>query len=130
MARMAKRFPMLLVAGLAIVPAQVAAQTVFEMSDLSEMPSLKSADQAQRAISRSYPQNLQDAGIGGTVQIRFVVGPDGRVAESTVEVLATSSRLLGEAAAKAVSAIEFVPGKKDGAAVASFVVMPIRYAVQ
>jgi protein TonB len=127
---MAKRFPMLLVAGLAIVPAQVAAQTVFEMSDLSEMPSLKSADQAQRAISRSYPQNLQDAGIGGTVQIRFVVGPDGRVAESTVEVLATSSRLLGEAAAKAVSAIEFVPGKKDGAAVASFVVMPIRYAVQ
>jgi protein TonB len=127
---MAKLFPMLLVAGLAIAPAQAAAQTVFETSDLSEMPSLKSADQTQRAIARSYPQNQQDAGIGGTVQIRFVVGSDGKVAESTVEVLATSSKLLGEAAAKAVSAIEFVPGKKDGSAVASYVVMPIRYAVQ
>ena len=128
------RMPMLLIAmfalGLVFGPSGVEAQQIFEVSDLTEMPSIKSAQQAQRAIVRSYPRNLQDAGIGGTVQVRFVVGEDGNVSSDSIEIVAASSKALGDAAVRAVSDIEFNPGKKDGTAVAAYVVMPIRFTVQ
>lgn len=130
MARIAKSIPMLLLAGLVLAPGAASAQEAFEMSDLTEMPSFKSAQQAQRAIVRSYPRTLQDAGIGGTVQVRFIVSADGSVLSESIEIVASSSKALGDAARQAVGDIQFKPGKKDGSAVPAVVVMPIRYTVQ
>ena len=130
MARIASRFAALFVAAFIILPAHVSAQQAFELKDLSEAPAIKSSSQAQSVIARSYPAHLQNAGIGGSVQVRFVVGPDGSVDSGSIEILAASSQALGEAAMEAVSKIEFTPGKKDGAAVPSYVVMPIRYAAR
>ena len=130
MARIAYGVLALLTAGSFLLPHHASAQAAVEAKDLTELPSIKSAAQAQRVISQSYPRNLQTAGISGTVQVRFIVGADGKVAAGSVEILATNSQALGEAAAQAVSGIEFNPGKKDGAAVAAYVVMPIRYEAQ
>jgi len=129
MARIARWTPMLAVFALLIVPARGGAQEVFNPSELTQQPGIKSAQQAQKAILRSYPRSLRDASIGGKVQVRFIVGADGTVAPGTVEVVAASVKALGEAAAKAVERIQFTPGKKDGTAVASVVVMPIVYGV-
>ncbi len=91
------------------------------------MPKVKSASQAQQAIARAYPVQMAEAGVGGKVQVRFVVRADGSVDASSVEVVAASMKALGDAAADAVCKIEFVPGKKDGAAVDAIVMMPISF---
>ena len=108
------------------VPAVVSAQVV-PVSELTEMPQIKSAEQARTAIANSYPPGLRDNGVVGKVQLRFVVNADGSVDPASVEIVAASVKALGEAAAKAVVRIEFVPGKKDGTPVAAQVVMPIAY---
>jgi len=128
MARIAKGLFIVAMACVMLAPSQASAQA-YTPDQLSEMPSLKSASQAQRAIQRAYPRSLQDNGITGKVQVRFVVQADGSVDPSSVEVVAASVKALGEAAASAISKIEFVPGKKDGSPVASVVVMPIAFGV-
>ena len=127
MARIARWLPLAGLVAMTFVPIQVSAQQVYGPEELSEMPSVKSVSQAQRAIARSYPRNLQNAGIEGRVQLRFVVGSDGAVEASTIEVVAASQSAFGEAAAAAIAQIEFKPGKKDGSAVRSVVVMPITF---
>jgi periplasmic protein TonB len=128
MARIAKwafAFALLAVA----LPHDAAAQDFFTPDQLSEQPSIKSGQQASRAILRSYPRGLRDAGIGGSVQVRFIIDTDGKVDPTSVEIVAASVNALGEAATKALEDIQFTPGKKDGASVRSMVVMPIVYAV-
>ena len=112
-----------------VSPTAASAQDYFTPDQLSEQPGIKSGQQAQKAILRSYPRSLLDAGIGGSVQVRFVVGDDGKVDPATVEVVAATVNALGDAAIKAVQAIEFIPGRKDGSAVRTLVVMPIVYGV-
>ena len=109
-----------------IVPRAVSAQA-FNPEQLSEMPKIKSASQARLAIERAYPQQLQVAGVGGKVQVRFVVKADGSVDATSVEIVAASMKVLGDAAVEAVRKIEFVPGKKDGSPVAAIVLMPISF---
>lgn len=129
MARIARWVPMAALAILLAAPTGADAQQAFTPDQLSELPSIKSVTQAQRAISRSYPRALMDAGIEGRVQLRFVVGADGKVDPSSIEVVAASQKAFGEAAAEAIAKIEFKPGKKDGSPVAAVVVMPISYNV-
>ena len=128
MARIAKWGALALVAVALLMPAGVSAQA-YTPDQLTDMPKVKSPNQAAQAIQREYPMSLQDNGIGGRVQIRFVVNADGKVDPASVEVVAASVKALGEAAMKAVQKIEFVPGKKDGSAVAAIVVMPITFGV-
>lgn len=111
---------------MALIPGSASAQA-FSPDQLSEMPQVKSASQAAQAIQRAYPRSLQENGVGGKVQIRFVVKADGSVDPATVEIVAATVKALGDAAAEAVGKIQFVPGKKDGSAVAAVVVMPITF---
>ena len=126
MSRFAGLMAAAVVAFLLVAPSAASAQA-FSPEQLSEMPKVKSASQAQKVIERAYPQQMQVAGVGGKVQVRFVVKADGTVDPGTVEVVAATMKALGEAAAEAVCKIEFVPGKKDGSPVASIVMMPISF---
>ncbi len=128
MARIAKWMPMLALLGLFLSPADGAAQQdYYTLAEVTEQPGLKSGQQAQQVILRAYPRALQDAGIGGRVQLRFIVDATGKVEANTIEVVATTVQLLGDAAAEAMASIEFKPGKKDGSPVRTLVVMPIAF---
>ena len=130
MARIAKWTSVVGALALLLVPVQSAAQDeVYTLAQVTEQPGLKSGRQAQRVILRSYPRQLQDAGIGGKVQVRFIVDASGKVEEDSIEVVATTVQALGVAAVKAVADIQFVPGKKDGNPVRTRVVMPISFGV-
>lgn len=126
MARIARWAFVALVLAAAIVPASVSAQA-YTPDQLSEMPKVKSPSQAKQVIARAYPRAMQDNGIGGKVQVRFVVKADGSVDGSSVEVIAATVKALGEAAATAVKDIQFLPGKRMGTAVDAVVVMPIAF---
>ncbi len=130
MSRISKWVPVMLVAGLFYIPTGVSAQEIYTTKELTELPSIKSAQQAQLVLLESYPRNMQSLGVTGVVQVRFVIDADGKVVEDSVDVIASWSTLLGDAAARAVTAIEFAPGEKDGKAVSSVVMMPIRYTLE
>lgn len=117
---------LLLLSAFALAPSVVAAQALTP-DQLTVLPQVQSASQASSAILSEYPRNLQESGIGGRVQVRFVVLADGTVDPGSVEVVAASVNALGNAAAKAVARIRFKPGQKDGAAVPAVVVMPTTF---
>ena len=110
------------------VPSVASAQ-VYTPDQLSEMPQIDSPRDAMQAIQESYPSRLRDMGIEGRVQVRFVVTSDGSVDPSSVEIVSSEHDGLGEAAKSAVTRIRFKPGRKDGSAVSSLVVIPIAYTV-
>jgi len=119
------------VAALAIGPlaptAHAQDDTVYALAELQSPPKLRSTLQASRAIDRSYPDDLRKRGVGGMVEIQFVVDAQGRVMAETIEVLDATQSQLGEAVKKVAAKLEFQPGKAGGVAVKCKVVLPIIY---
>ena len=71
-------------------------------------------------------------GPAGSAQPVFsvIVGPDGKVENNTIEVIAASPPTLGEPAKKAVSNFKFKPGQVGGAPVRTKVAIPLVYKAQ
>jgi TonB family protein len=101
---------------------------VYNLAEVSTPPRVKSDNAAAQAINRSYPEGMR--GVGGRVQLRFVVQVNGRVDPESIEIMAASATSLGEAAARAVQQIEFQPGQMNGIAVPTTVMFPITYAAR
>ncbi len=100
---------------------------VYPISELTNPPKLSSAVQAARLISESYPADLKSRGVGGMVELQFIVDSKGKVEAGSVEVVDATQTALGEAAKKVVARLDFQPGKLNGAAVKTKVVLPIIY---
>lgn len=116
-------------AALLLVAPSASQAQVYSPNELTELPRIDSPAEAMRAIERSYPRNLKDAGVGGKVQLAFIVKADGTVDASSVRVMQSERDELATAATEAIAQIRFRPGKKDGSPVASQVVIPISYGV-
>ncbi|MDF1502844.1 energy transducer TonB [Roseisolibacter sp. H3M3-2] len=113
---------------LCAAPRLAAAQgEVYGGEDLSSPPKLVSAAATARLVARSFPEDLRTSGKGGTVNVQFVIGKDGKVEPTSIEVLETPAPALGTAAKSVVEKMMFVPGKKDGSAVRARVQLPIVY---
>ncbi len=107
--------------------AQAQDDKVYALADLQTPPKLKSAATAARLISESYPADLKNRGVGGMVQVEFVVDAEGKVEAGSVKVLDATQTQLGEAAKGVAGKLVFNPGKAAGAAVKTKVVLPIVY---
>jgi periplasmic protein TonB len=110
-----------------VAPRLVLAQDVYGAEQISSPPKLVSPAATARAVARSFPEELRRANTGGTVQLQFVIGANGKVEPNTIEVLETPVPALAAAAKTVAEKMEFVPGKKDGAAVRTRVQLPITY---
>lgn len=117
----------LLLAGPFARPAAAQDDKVYPISELTNPPKLSSTAQAARLISESYPADLKSRGVGGMVELQFIVDSKGKVEAGSVEVVDATQTALGEAARKVVSKLDFSPGKVNGAAVKTKVVLPIIY---
>lgn len=107
-----------------VIRAQ-ASDAIYAGPDLDQPPKLVNGAATARLIQDAYPAQLKHAGINGTVQIQFVVGPNGKVESGSVEVVAASVPALADAAKQVVEKIEFNPGTAGGKAVRARVVLPI-----
>jgi protein TonB len=117
-----------LAAAALLAPRAAAAQgEIHGSEDLSSAPKLVSPAMAARLVARSFPEEMRRTSTGGTVQLEFVVGANGKVEPGSVEVVQAPAPALGNAARAVVEKMEFVPGKKDGTAVRSRVQLPIVY---
>lgn len=100
---------------------------VYPIAEVTNPPKLSSTVQAARLISESYPADLKSRGVGGMVELQFVVDSKGKVEAGSVEVVDATQTALGEAAKKVVARLDFAPGKLNGTAVKTKVVLPIIY---
>jgi protein TonB len=128
---MARKSLATLVAVVALMMAvpSVAQAQVYSPNELNELPRIDSPRQAMQAIERAYPPALRSRGIGGRVQVGFVVLPDGSVDPESVRIINAERDEFGQAATQAITEIKFKPGKKDGSPVAAQVVIPITFQV-
>lgn len=99
----------------------------YEVAVLDSPPRLSNARQIQGVMTRLYPRLLQDAGIGGTVTMQFVIEPDGTVDESSVRVVSSTHEQFSEATIQAVERFEFVPGRFQGQPVRVLIQMPVSW---
>ena len=112
----------------AAVPALAGAQDkIYDAGELTSQPKVASMTRTAQLVQSSYPAKLRTAGVDGTVQVQFVVGADGKVESSSIQVVAATVPALGDAAREVASKLEFKPGKVDDAAVRTRVLLPIVY---
>lgn len=100
---------------------------VYALAEVQSPPKLKSSTTAGRLIAESYPADLKSRGIGGMVEVEFIVDATGKVVPGSVQILDATQTQLGEAAKKVAEKLEFSPGKAAGNAVKTKVVLPIVY---
>lgn len=94
-----------------------------------EEPGIEDRRQVMRALARSYPPALREAGVGGVVSLRLRVGPDGRVNETNIEESSGHPKL-DAAAREAIASTEYEPATRDGEPVAAWVTQRVTFAVQ
>ena len=100
---------------------------IYAMNEVQSLPKLASTAAAARLIQESYPTDLKNRGVGGMVELQFVVDAKGKVDPASVEVVDATQTALGEAAKRVVSRLDFFPGKVNGIGVRTKVVLPIIY---
>jgi protein TonB len=119
----------LLVVALASPAAREAGaqEKVYALSEVTNPPKLSSAATAARLVQESYPEALRKRGVGGMVELHFVVDAKGRVDPASVQIADATQTALGEAARKVIARFDFSPGKVHGTNVRTKVVLPIFY---
>ena len=100
---------------------------VYDISSVEEKPSPRNPADVMRYVERNYPPLLRDAGVGGTVVLKFQVNEDGTVAASTIEVVSSENEQFSDVAKKAVERMRFRPAKVNDRAVKVLVTLPITF---
>ena len=106
---------------------EAAPDFAYEVAVLERVPELSNKGAIGSIMERLYPRLLQDAGIGGTVVMQFVIEPDGTVDMSSAKVLESSNEQLSEASMKAIERFRFRPGRYKGENVRVLIQMPITW---
>lgn len=100
------------------------AKKVYDLSEVDAMPKMMQQAYVAKIMEAAYPVNLKKAGVGGAVQVEFVVDETGKVEPSSIDAV-SSVPALAEAAKQVAPKIEFSPAKVKGTAVKSRVVLPL-----
>ncbi len=89
-------------------------------------PDLQNVQEVRDRLEREYPPLLRDAGIGGTVNVWFLISQTGRVLETQIQQ-SSGHRPLDEAALRVAGAMEFSPALYYEQPVPVWVAFPIRF---
>ena len=114
------------------VPPPIAVDTGMVMTMVEVMPEFPGGEQALFSFLRTnvhYPTVALEAGIQGTVYVKFVVMQDGRISEA--RILRGVSRDLDAEALRVVNAMpNWKPGVQDGKPVRVQYNLPLRFTLQ
>jgi TonB family protein len=90
-------------------------------------PDIRNRAEVARALEAEYPPLLRDAGIGGTVQIWFLMDENG-VVQKTLMNESSGHQALDEAALEVAAGIEFTPALNRDKPVPVWISLPITFA--
>jgi TonB family protein len=104
----------LLLALMAAVPAaaQIApsdTSRIYELTEVEVLPRPRNIPVFTESLAKGYPPHLRAAGVGGTVQVEFIVGPDGWPVN--VRVLSSPDSSLNIPSIRAVLLLQFTPAR-------------------
>jgi periplasmic protein TonB len=92
-------------------------------------PRLMNADEVGRALERTYPPLLRDAGIGGNVNVWFFIDEDGKVLKTQL-AQQSGYPALDDAAIKIADIMKFSPAQNRDKKVQVWVSLPIRFSTK
>jgi TonB family protein len=101
---------------------------VYELHEVEVLPRPQNAADFTAALRAGYPPHLRDSGVGGTVQVAFVVRPDGQPGD--IRVLSTPDSAFEAPTVQAVSLLRFTPAQLGGGAVPVRVEQPITWRAE
>jgi TonB family protein len=101
---------------------------VYELAEVEVLPRPQNVPDLIAALHQGYPPHLRAAGVGGTVHVAFVVGPEGQPED--VRVLSTPDSSFNTPSVQAVSLLRFTPAQVQGRPVAVRVEQPITWRVE
>jgi TonB family protein len=99
----------------------------YEGAPLDRVPELSNRGSIASIQERLYPRLLKDAGVGGTVVVRFVVEEDGTVDPRTAKLVENTHPDLVDPTLKALERFRFRPARLAGRNVRVFFSMPVRW---
>ncbi len=91
-------------------------------------PAIVNRGEAQRAVELRYPQELKQAGIGGTVVVFVYINIDGTVQNAVIHE-SSGIEELDDAASAAAWELKFIPAKKFEETVPVWMAIPITFSV-
>jgi len=92
---------------------------IFELADLDKIPN------PLHRVAPTYPYEMKQAGISGWAKVIFIVDETGRVRAPRIK--ASSHREFEQPSLDAVLQWKFEPGMKDGRAVKTRMMLPLKY---
>jgi TonB family protein len=111
-------------------PAEAPAEDgVYELASVDRAPDLRNLTDVQRFLQRSYPRDLRDSRVDGSVQVSFVIGANGRPERQTVEVLSSTHPGFVPTALRAVERMRFSPAEVGGRRVRVRATLPIQFQI-
>jgi TonB family protein len=93
---------------------------------LSVVPALLNQEEVTRALVKSYPAMLRDAGIGGDVMVWLLIDESGRVVETEIKS-SSGHAALDQAARNVAGVMRFSPARNRDQQVKVWVSLPIRF---
>lgn len=95
----------------------------------STIPALLNASDVRRALERTYPAILRDAGIGGQVMVWMLIDENGRVIDTELKE-GSGHAALDRAAVDVAGIMRFSPARQDERKVRIWVSIPIRFTTR
>jgi TonB family protein len=96
---------------------------IYELTEVEVLPQPRNIPVFTESLRRGYPPHLRSTGVGGTVQMEFIVGPDGWPVN--VRVLSSPDTSFVIPSIRAVLLLQFTPARVQGRPVFVRVEQPI-----
>jgi TonB family protein len=128
--RILKILPAILVAAAPVAAQQAPSADsarVYELVQVEALPRPLNVPELVAALQQAYPPELRAAGVGGTVELSFVVGAEGST--RAVRVLSASDSAFIAPSLQALSVLRFTPAQVGGRPVAVRVEQPLQWSV-
>jgi protein TonB len=100
-----------------------------QFTPMTVAPALTNVAEVQRALVRSYPAILRDAGIGGKPVVWFLIDETGKVIKTQLSK-SSGHASLDEAAMKVAEVMKFTPAMNIDRKVTVWVELPIEFQVK
>jgi protein TonB len=107
--------------------SQTPSENNYRMSPVEVEPALANRREVGELVQREYPAALRNAGIGGTVTVKFAVEANGRVDASSITVVSSDQEQLAEPARRVVQRMRFRPAENLGKPVRVMISLPLQF---
>jgi protein TonB len=98
---------------------------VYALEEVDQAPHPTNIAALRQELERVYPSMLRDVSVKGVVQVAFVVSEQGEVGRAWVT--SSSDPRINQATLQAIRVLRFRPGRVNGRAVPTRVLLPIHW---